>query len=131
MTKSNIKVNDKITFEDEKLPYEVKAVFKQFVFCSRKFDKKEDDGILEYKVEMQAYMSKKEAFEALKDEVIYTILDLNKNIRSTTNQVFNIYDFKKQKDIETCLDDLFLDLIQLSGRNEVALNHFRVDRTVA
>lgn len=131
MKKSNIKVNDKITFEDEKLPYEVKAVFKQFVFCSRKFDKKEDDGILEHKVEMQAYMSKNEAFEALKDEVIYTIIDLKEDIRSTTNLVFNIYDFKNQKDIETCLDDLFLDLIQLSGRNEVALNHFRVDRPVA
>lgn len=130
MKNSNIKVNDKITFQEENLPYEVKAVNKQFIFCSRRFDKKEDEDILNHIVEMQSYLSKRDAYKHLKNEIIYTIIDTKKLFRSTTNLVLNVYDFKSQKDIEECLIDIIKGSTELSMRNAVPLTHFRVDRVV-
>ncbi len=128
--KAGIKKNDIITFREENLPYTVKSVKGRFAICTRNLDKKKDDSLLSYKVEMGGYLSKEYAFEDLKDEMIYTIIDFEEMKRSSNNLVFNIYDYNVQKDIDQCINDLLSGKCELSKRNQIELTHFKIDRTI-
>jgi hypothetical protein len=129
--KSGIKVNDFITFSEEKLPYMVKAVKGKFAICTRKLDKKEDDNLLQYKVDMDAYCTKKQAFDDLKNEVVYTIIDFERMKRGRNDFIFNPYDYKDQEDIDKCMLNLLSGKCKLSKRNEIELTHFNIDRNIS
>ncbi len=122
MKQSGIKINSDVFFNGEKLPFKVKAFDGRFAVCTRNFDKKEDDAILSHKVEMNDYFSKKEAFNDLQNEVVYTLIDFKNVVRSTNDFVFNPYDFKKDEDIKQCLSDLKSGECKLSERNKIHLN---------
>jgi hypothetical protein len=124
---SKIKLNSQILFSNENISFRVKAIDERFAICTRKFDRKEDNSIVEYQVEVQAYFSKREALKALKDEVIYTIIDFKNSIRSTDNLVFGKYDYSSQSDIDECISDLNSGETELSRRNQVALSIKLVD----
>lgn len=91
-----LKLNDKIIFHEDKNHFTIKAISNRFAICTRPYN--------------------------LKKTVFYTIIDFENNKRSTTDLVFNIYDFKNQLDIEQCLLDLESGEISLSRRNQVDLN---------
>ncbi len=92
---NQISVGQKVYFEGEKLPYVAKAAGDRFVILTKPFN--------------------------LKKTVLYTIIDYNKGVRGTNNCVFNVYDYKKQADIEECLKDLESGETEVSHRNCVPL----------
>lgn len=104
MRQSGIKVNDKVYFSSEKAPYTVKAFDGRYAICTKPYN--------------------------FKKTVMYTIVDFKKDKRSTNNLVFNIYDYKVQKDIDQCLKDLRSGEIELSRRNSVDLDIIKVHRFI-
>lgn len=105
MRQSGIKVNDKVYFSSEKAPYTVKAFDGRYAICTKPYN--------------------------FKKTVMYTIVDFKEDKRSTNNLVFNIYDYKVQKDIDQCLKDLRSGEIQLSRRNSIGLDIRRVHRFIS
>ena len=124
---AKIRLDSKILFSNENIAFTVKAIDERFAICTRKFDKKEDKSIVDYQVEMGAYISKKEAQKSLKDEIIYTIIDFKNNVKSTDHWTFGKFDYKVQSDIEQCLSELNSGETELSRRNQVPLSIKLVD----
>lgn len=114
---NRLKKGQLVFFTDEKLPYTVKAVSARYAVVVRPLDTVEDDHLLEFEVEMDAYSSKEEAYDSLKDSPVYSLLDVVKNIRSTNDLVFDPYDYFKDEDCQSCLSDLEDEMIGLSRRN--------------
>lgn len=87
----------KIWFAGERQGYTVKACDSRYAICTKPFN-------------------------SLRT-VLYTIVDFKEGIRGRNNLIFNIYDYKKQEDIDQCLDDLNnpVDGVQVSHRHHVAL----------
>lgn len=115
-------VGQKIFFMGESLPMEVKAVSNRYAIATRDFDKIEDEGHLDYAVETQAYSNHEEAYEAYKDEVVYTLLDFQENMKAPNDLVFNPYDYRDHTDIDECLADLETGDVFLSRRHGEVLN---------
>ncbi len=118
---NKMKNNNKISFKNEKLPYTIKAQDERYIIATRKLNKRQDADLLKHKVNMNAYNSFNEAYNDLKSEVIYTIVDLKEQIRSTDDYIFGIYDYSSQFDIDQCLIDLNSGECRLSKRNMITL----------
>lgn len=117
----NYKVNSTIKFQEDNLPYTIQAVSERYLICTRPFDKTEDDDILDYKVEMSAYCTKKEAYEDLKNSCMYTIVDLEEEIRGSDN--YNSWsDYSTREECEEVLKAFETNEIEISYRNRVKLN---------
>ena len=112
----------KVFFIGEKAPMEVKAVSENFAICTRDLHRWYDADLLKHRVEMSAYMSFTEAYNDLKNEKIYTIIDLKNNIRGPHNMVFSSFDFKKQKEINYLLYALEIGEVEISKRNQCDYN---------
>lgn len=78
-------VNYTIKFQESKLPATIQASDDRCLICTRTFDKKEDDDIVKHRLEMGTYVTKKEASEDLQNLSIYTIVDLEEEIRGGDN----------------------------------------------
>ena len=111
-----------VYFIGEKAPMEVKAVNENFAICVRDLHRWYDADLLKYKVEMMAYMTFTEAYNDLKNEKIYTIIDFKRNIKAPHNLIFGDYDFKKQKSIDQLLKDVTSGKTELSERNKCNYN---------
>lgn len=120
--KLNMKVGQKIFFESDNLPFTVMAVSDRFAVVSRKFNKKEDRELLEWEVERGASYSIESAYKNCKNFPVYSLIDFEKNIRSTDNLVFGIYDYFSKEDCEKCLAALENEEVSLSHRNEMELD---------
>lgn len=90
-----IKAGSRVKFAEENGPYTVKAIGPRFAICTKPFNPRRT--------------------------VIYTIIDINKRVRSTNDRVFNPYDYKKQSDIDQCLVDLESGSCGVSRRNSIPL----------
>ena len=90
------KVGDKIRFAEEKKPYTIRACNDRFLICTKPF--------------------------APKHTVLYTIVDLQKEIRGTDWWVLGIYDYINDSDCKQCLDDLVSGECEISHRNRIKLN---------
>lgn len=94
--KDQVKVDAKIYFEGEAKPYTVKACNEHFAICT------------------------KPHFST----VLYSIIDWANNRRGPNNLVFNSYDYKKQSDINRCLNQLTSDKqTYTTGLLEVSKRH--------
>lgn len=126
--KSHTKVNqffvvgNKVYFHDEKLPYNVMAVSKRYAVVSRPLNRREDATLLHNQVKTGAYCNFTEAFEHNKQSPIYSIIDFKKNIKSTDNLVFGLYDYSKEKECEKVIKDLEIGKVELSLRNRCELS---------
>jgi hypothetical protein len=101
----NIKPGSKIYFGEEVKPFTAKAVSDRYVIATKPFN--------------------------LKKTVWYTIIDFEREVRGPNNLVFNVYDYKNQREIEQCLNDLIqqeemTDGLQVSHRRKVDLNIIKV-----
>lgn len=87
----------KIWFAGEKQGYTVKACDTRYAICTKPFNPLRT--------------------------VLYTIVDFKEGIRGRNNLIFNIYDYKKQEDIDRCLVDLNNPAagVQVSHRHHVEL----------
>jgi hypothetical protein len=66
-----LKLNQKVYFQKEKLPYNVMAISENFAVVSRKLHRREDAQLLHQLVFTNAYMTFTDAFDNLKDEPVY------------------------------------------------------------
>jgi len=85
----------KILFKDEPHPFIVKSNKGRYAICTKPYNPKKT--------------------------VIYTIVDFDKDIRSTVSNVLSPYDFNTQEDIDKCMEDLFSGKTYLSLRNQIKL----------
>lgn len=116
-----MKPKQKILFEEDLLPYEVKAINERFAVCTREINKRNDHDLLRFEVERGAYASIDDAWEGNKKEVVYTIIDFEKNIRGTENLLFCM-GFKTIKLCKEALERLTSGETEISRRNQVGLN---------
>ena len=102
----NFKVGDKIKFAEEKRSYTVRACNLRFLVCTKPFNLRPNT-------------------------VIYTLVDLAKQIRGTNNYIFNPWDYVSDQDCEECLHeltkrvikrDLGEDSCEISHRTQIDLN---------
>jgi len=118
---------DKIYFENEIIPYEIKAISDRYAVCVRKLNKEHDYDLLSFKVEMQAYLTIDSAYEALKDECVYSLVDFWERKRSPDNYGCK-FDYDTQEGCNEALDELISGEVELSRRNETFL-HIDYTRT--
>lgn len=97
---SMIKIGTKIFFKDEKKSYKVKAYNDRYVICTKPFNAQKT--------------------------VIYTIIDLVKNIRGTDNLVFG-HGYESDKDCSDALNMLALGEMEVSHRRNVKLEITTID----
>jgi hypothetical protein len=95
----NIQVGSKLFFEKEVKPYTVKAYDGRFAICTKPFN--------------------------LRKTVMYTIVDLEKQIRGTENLIFCM-GFEETEDCENALQRLREGDSEISHRNRVPLDIVRV-----
>jgi hypothetical protein len=86
MTKFN--VGDEIKFEEDILPYTVRAATDRYLVCTRKLNRRKDADLLWFEVQRGDANSFTEAYNYSKSDPVYTIVDLKENIRGTENLVF-------------------------------------------
>ena len=94
-----IKTGDKIKFESEKRPYLVRAADDRFAVCTKPFN--------------------------LRHTTLYTIVDLEKDIRGPDNTVFG-EGYETDEDAARALGELQAGEIEVSYRNRVPLDIERV-----
>lgn len=110
-----------VFFIGEVLPMVVNAVNDNYAVCTRNLHRRHDADLLHHKVETAAYLSFSEAYNALKEEIVYTILDFHNKAKGPHNLVFNLYAFEEPESVEELLRDLEAGKVELSRRNSVAL----------
>lgn len=116
-----LKVNQKIFFEGEKLPYNVMAVSERYAVVSRKLHRREDAYLLHHTVDMGAYLSFTQAYNELKDDPVYSLLDFKKWMRGASNLIFDDFNYFLKKDCEKVIKRLENGKMELSKRNSVPL----------
>ena len=94
-TKTNYKIGDKIRFAEEKQAYKVRACDERYLICTKPYN--------------------------LQRTVIYTIVDLDKEIRGIEDLVFCL-GFEKDKDCQEALQRLQSGVSGVAHRNRMPLN---------
>lgn len=89
------KVGDKITFNEERMSYTIRACNERYAVCTKPFNPRRT--------------------------VLYTIVDFENNIRGTENFIFGMGAETKQ-DCEEMLKRLISGETEISHRNRISLN---------
>jgi hypothetical protein len=79
-------------------------------------------------VKTNAYCSFTEAYNAQKDETVYTIIDLKNNIKGADNYG-GWCDYKDEEEIKQLLDELESGEVEISHRNRCDYN-LDIERTL-
>lgn len=122
-----LKVDQKVYFEGENLPYNIMAASDRYAIASRNIDLSEDASLLEQEVEMGAFLTIEEAYEYYKSDAVYSILDLKKNIRGADNWIFGRYDYLNHSDCEKAILDLTSGDVEISRRNACDIRISRIE----
>lgn len=122
-THNPLMVGQSVYFTGKNLPYIVRATSPRFAIVSRSLDREEDEELLEWEVERTSYFSEDEAFEACKDDPVYSILDFENDIRGTDNLIFGIFDYFDADDCKTVIKMLEAEnsedeSMEISHRNQ-------------
>lgn len=96
---SNINVNDKIMFDNEKLWYTVQAIGGQYLVCNA----------------------------TLKNDYVFTIYDMDKKIRGSDNKVFHS-GYSNKEECEMRLYELLHEDLEISMRNRAPCEVIRIKR---
>lgn len=120
--KNKLQPGQQVFFHNEKLPFEIKAVSERYAVVSRKLNRREDASLLHHQVEMSAYSNFTEAFNANKDNPVYSILDFKTQYRGPDNLVLGGLDYFDVKDCKKAIKWLETSKIEISRRNKVELN---------
>lgn len=96
----NQKIGDKIWFSSEKNPYRVMACDNRYLVCTKPFN--------------------------FKKTVLYTIIDLDKNIRGVENLIF-CAGFETVKDCNNALARLSSGETEISHRNFIELDILKIN----
>lgn len=112
---------DIILFKEDKKPFKVRCANDRFVICTRKFNKRNDADLIWAEVQMGGFMTFSSGYEFSRTSPIYTIIDLQENIRGTENLVFCM-GFKTDDDCRNALERLSTGETEISHRNRIELN---------
>lgn len=112
MNDKEFKEGDVIRFEADNLPFTVKACSHRYLICTRPI------VLSDLKDWNECGYTKSELMKT----VIYTIVDLDEQIRGPHDRVLSPYDYVQQQDIETCLEDIEKGEISISVRYRVPLD---------
>ncbi len=88
------KVGDKIKFIEEKMPYSIISCDDRYLICTKPYNPKRT--------------------------VLYTIVDLQENVRGTENMIFCL-GFKTKEDCDEALERLQTGESEVSWRNRIPL----------
>jgi hypothetical protein len=124
MEETRLYQGQSIYFIGEKLPMIINAIGKNYAVCTRELNKRQDADLLKYQVEVGAYMSFTEAYNDLKDDIVYTCLDIANNTKGPHNMFSYDCDFRNQSDMYRLVTDLELGEIEISRRNSA---YFKLD----
>jgi len=123
MEAKNLKKGQEVYFVGEKIPMTVNRISKNYAICTRNLHRREDADILKHKVEMGGYCTFSEAYNDLKDSLIYSILDFKNNTKGPHNSFgHGIEKDTLYEDAKEVLDDLESGEIEMSRRNSCKLN---------
>ena len=122
MNCDKLKEGQKIFFVGLKLPMELIARSERYAVVVRSLDIEDDYDLIYFEVERGAYSHTEEAYEALKDEAVYSLIDFQDEKKAPSNLIFNMYDFFSKKDCVKVVADLESGDIELSRRHGVDLN---------
>lgn len=112
----------KVYFEGEGIPMELIARNSRYGVVVRPLDIEEDYELIYFQVERGIYIDTQEAYEALKSEPVYSLLDFKEERKAPSNMIFNSYDFCSKESCIDCIIDLKKGNHELSKRYEVDLN---------
>lgn len=126
---TQLELNKKVFFNGEKLPMNVRAFNEMYAICSRPINRREDADMIKREVEMGAYGTFTEAWEANKDNYIYSILDLKEMVKGSDNLVFGRYNYSIERDCKKALNALMKGGIEISHRNRAYFS-FDTERTL-
>jgi hypothetical protein len=107
-----------VKFHNDKLPYTVMAVSDKYAVCVRKLNRRADADILRFRVQMGAYTSFTEAYNDCKNEPIYTLIDFEKKIRSSSDLIFFPLNLFNESDCDEAIKMLERGEMGLSKRNQ-------------
>ena len=116
------KDGSKVLFKEENLPMEIIAHSDKYAVAMRDLDKNEDRELLEFKVKTGVYSSVHEAFDALKNEPVYTFIDAEEGVRGPSDRLFNGFDYYSKRGCENAIKALESGEIFISKRHRVSLN---------
>lgn len=88
-----LNIGDKIKFKHDPLFYNVMASSDRWAIVSRKLNRRVDADLLKFEVDMGAYFTFTQAFNACKDLPIYSIIDFEADSRSKGNLLFSDIDY--------------------------------------
>ena len=122
MENSKLIESHKIYFKGEKLPMELIARSKRYAVVVRALDIEEDYDLIYFEVERGAYFNTEEAFNAIKENPVYSLIDFQEEKRAPSNLVFNPWDFWSKEDCVECINELDKGSHQLSTRHGAELS---------
>lgn len=112
----------KIYFKGEGIPMELIAKNNRYGVVVRSLDIEEDYDLIYFQVERGAYLDTELAYEDLKNDPVYSLLDFKENWRAPSNLIFCPYDFWSKESCIDCLIDLKKGIGELSRRHGTELN---------
>jgi len=110
----------KVYFKEEKLPMDIMAKSYRYLVCSRKLNRRQDAELLHFEVKRDAYMSFTEAYKHLKNEPVYTVVDLENSIRGGINLIFNPYNYFDKSSCQKLIEDLEEGTVEISRRTRIS-----------
>jgi len=121
MEYKDLKEGCKVFFIGEVLPMELISRTDRYGVVVRSLDIKEDYDLIYFEVERGAYFDCESAYEALKKEPVYSLLDFVKEKRGASNLIFCSYDFFSKMDCFRSVVGLESGYHEISKRNGIDL----------
>lgn len=116
-----LKEGQKVYFKGEGLPMELIARTSRYGVVVRSLDIEEDFSLISFEVERGSYFDSREAYEDLKGEPVYSLLDFDEERKAPTNLIFCMYDFWSKEECIKSVEDLEKGEHELSRRHGVDL----------
>jgi len=114
--------SEKIFFKEDKHIFKIMAQNERYKICVRKLNRRTDADLLWNEVGMWAFTSFTNAYNFLRKHPIYTIVDIEEQIRWSDNYVFWDINYFKKSDCIKLLNRLIKWECEISHRNRIILN---------
>lgn len=122
MKTQNLKKGQKVFFIGEKLPMTVNEVNQKYAICTRSLHRREDAELIKYEAK-ESLKSFTQCFNELKNDIVYSILDLINNVKAPHNSWgYGIEKETLEDDVKEIMKALMSGEIELSRRNSCDLN---------
>lgn len=122
MDYKKLETGQKIYFVGEGIPMELIAKNNLYGVVVRSLDIEEDYDLIYFQVERGAYYNTSEAFEDIKSDPVYSLLDFKRQKRAPSNMILCMYDYWSKEGCIDAIVDLKKGVHELSKRHGIDLN---------